>query len=165
MAKYIIELEDEPYMREDEVNYYTCKSARWYKLGETIINRLTPYTEPDKEPTVNEAWDFVKALYGLSDEELYEIFPNGCPYEMTYSEAKAKYDAWKQKKEEVRVGDEVMYHGTKYVVFRKLLMSNVLYMEGLNSHPQTTIFSSNEVTKTGRHFDEVEKLLKKMEEA
>lgn len=45
--KYIIELEDEPYMREDGVNYYTCKSARWYKLGETIINRLTPYTEPD----------------------------------------------------------------------------------------------------------------------
>ena len=45
--KYIIEFEDEPYMREDGVDYYTCKSARWYKLGDTIINRLEPYTEPD----------------------------------------------------------------------------------------------------------------------
>ena len=73
--KYIIEFEDEPYMREDGVDYYTCKSARWYKLSETIINRLTPYTEPDRKDIEDEVWDFLDFLFtGMNSEERYECF-------------------------------------------------------------------------------------------
>ena len=49
MAKYVIELDDEPCMREDGYNFYTCKTVPWWSISDMIINRLTPYTEPDDD--------------------------------------------------------------------------------------------------------------------
>lgn len=135
-----------------------CVAARSY-----IIPDLTPYTELDKESTVNEVWDFVKALYGLSDEELYEIFPNGYPYEITCSEAKAKYEAWKREKNEIQIGDEVKIKDLedKGIVTSVLATRcDVLWFDGTVS--EDVLMS--ELYKTGRHFDEVEELLKKMRE-
>ena len=60
--KYIIEFEDESYMREDEVDYYTCKSTSWYKLGDTIINRLTPYTKSDRKIIFDKLEELLKKV-------------------------------------------------------------------------------------------------------
>lgn len=189
--KYIIELEDEPYMREDGVNYYTCKSARWYKLGETIINRLTPYTEPDLNPLVdeavetieNEVWEFAssiicpsdcgikdsihkdcKEIFGLDSWELRGIFTN-----YSYQEAKAKHEAWLKQKEEIRVGDEV----TIEMAFGNGLDNNMkaVALDQTATGEEWCVLTENgcvethdeeDLYKTGRHFPEVAELLKKM---
>lgn len=165
MAKYIIEFEDEPCMREDGVDYYTCKSARWYKPGETVINRLTPYTAPDREAIENEVWDFVsKLVWSFGDKEILGMGIAHAVRDMTYQEAKAKYEEWKNQKEEIRVGDEVEISGTIGIVTR------VPYLDEERVHyiaKSGTVYCNNayaEIKKTGRHFDGVEELLKKMGE-
>lgn len=127
-----------------------------------VINRLTPYTEPDREAIENEVWDFVNTVYGLSDEELYEIFCDGNYCEHSYQEAKAKYEAWKKQKDEVHVGDEVKCYDTNGVVVGIDTASedsgvNVVCRDG-----STGYIGMADVTKTGRHFDEVDELLRKM---
>lgn len=161
MAKYIIELEDEPYMREDGVNYYTCKSARWYKLGETIINRLTPYTEPDREDIEDEVWSFAWKIFIMDIREFAEIFDDdGCPSD--YREAKAKYDAWKKSKEEVHVGDEVEDDdGTRGIVF-DIIGTDLLGVCWEEERVSHFFWPKSYCRKTGRHFDEVDRLLERM---
>ena len=46
--KYIIELEDEPCMREDGLNFYKCIQVPWYQMSDSVIKRLTPY-EPERK--------------------------------------------------------------------------------------------------------------------
>ena len=166
MAKYIVELEDEPYMREDGVNYYTCKSARWYKLGETIINRLTPYTDPDRKAIENEVWEFASMLMNMHPDVAEDIYWSmnggkgiGVAAEMTYQEAKSKYEAWKKEKEEIHVGDEVEDNdGTRGIVFgidgTDLL--GVCWEDERMSH---FFWPKTYCRKTGRHFSEAERLL------
>ena len=158
--KYIIELEDEPYMREDGVNYYTCKSARWYKLGETIINRLTPYTEPDREAIENEVWEFAKGLLNYTDDD-WEAITNMLLLDVPYHEAKAKYDAWKKQKDEIHVGDEiVLYENVKMVVTQ---VDHGTSIQGVDENGECyECVECNAVKKTGRHFTEIEELLKKL---
>lgn len=165
MAKYIVELEDEPYMREDGVNYYTCKSARWYKLGETIINRLTPYTEPDRKAIEDEVWSFAWKIFNMDFGEYAKLFDdNECPSD--YRETKAKYEEWKkQKEEEIHVGDEVFIkgdpHKEKAIVLR-------LYQPKMYKPVSDVLWADGSVEKTVlveklmcayRHFDEVDELL------
>ena len=169
--KYIIEFEDEPYMREGEEKYYTCKSARWFKLEETIINKLTPFTEPNREAIEDEVWKFAKKIgsfNGLAKHELDECFGHTTiqgvmtTYD-TYREAKREYEKWKKSKEKIRVGDEVIIKsdGVKGVVLDEDLCGEFF------------VFTENECCetyrkihfeKTGRHFPEVAELLKKMRE-
>jgi len=172
MAKYIIEFEDEPSMREDGVNYYTCKSARWYNLGDTIINRLEPYTEPDRKAIEDEVWWFTEKLSRMKYEEIRDCFGIGYEGEfdvlscLTYSEAKAKHEAWKKQKDEIRVGDEVIPLDTRYdtMVVTKLWASKGGggRVDAMAGDGKTYNFLKSDINKTGRHFDEVEELLKKM---
>ena len=53
--KYIIELE-EPEMF-DERKYYQCSQMPWWAVSESIVENLTPYTEPDLEQVRKEAYD------------------------------------------------------------------------------------------------------------
>ena len=163
--KYIIEFEDEPYMREDGVNYYTCKSARWYKLEETIIKRLEPYTEPDREDLEDEVWSFAWKIFSMDMGEYAGIFDDkGCPSD--YREAKAKYGKWLKQRDEIHVGDEVLPSDTKFDV----MVVTRLWKDDYDSDCVDTIgydgriysFLENRVLKTGRHFPEVAELLEKM---
>ena len=164
--KYIIELEDEPCMREDGVNYYTCKSARWYKLGETVINRLTPYTEPDREAIENETWELAERIADMSYDDFISCFEGETEeyvYGLPYHEVKAKYDAWKKRKDEIRVGDEVIYNGDRVVVTDIFLQDITrLWIEGVTSSGKTVEALESDIKKTGRHFPEVEELLNKL---
>lgn len=167
MAKYIIDVPDDgqcqyKYNEDTKELKFPCPriDPNSFMGLDIVLTGATPYTEPDKEPTVNEAWDFVKALYGLSDEELYEIFPNGCPYEMAYSEAKAKYEAWRKQKNEIHVGDEVRHTLTSAIgVVTQIKDLTIMWEDGSAGADR-----GEHIEKTGRRFDEVEDLLKKMEE-
>lgn len=117
--KYIIEFEDEPYMREDGIDYYTCKSARWYKLGDTIINRLAPYTEPDRKAIEDEVWGFAWEVLQLDLPVFREIF--GCDTDkMDYRDYKSKYEAWLKQKDEKETSEleEVVALANKLGVHR-----------------------------------------------
>lgn len=101
MAKYIIDIPDTGYVSEEDGQLYVpLKSTdcdvsinpAWLVTG----YHCEPYTEPDRE--ADEMWDFVNTVYGLSDEELYEIFDDGNYCDHSYQEAKAKYEAWKKRK-------------------------------------------------------------------
>lgn len=108
--KYIVELEDEPCMRENGVNYYTCKSAPWYNLGETVINRLTPYTEPDRKAIEDETWELAERIADMSYDDFISCFEGETEeyvYGLPYHEVKAKYEEWKKQKEDEATMKEV----------------------------------------------------------
>ena len=163
--KYIIEIEDEPYMREDGVNYYTCKSARWYKLSETIINRLIPYTKPDRKAIENEVWGFVRTVTDMTEAQRIQCFGSAtCDLDdyLTYQEAKSKYKAWlKNEINILNIGDEVWNDemSCKGVV---LTVCDTGIVDVLWSDRDIECVFYKKVHKTGRHFLEVAELLEKM---
>lgn len=166
--KYIIEFEDEPSMREYGVNYYTCKSARWYNLGDTIINRLEPYTEPDRKAIEDEVWELAKKLISMSGNEVSDMIGyttnfGEVMYNMTYQEAKARYEEWKQK-EEIEVGDELKDDENIRAVVLDILDADYESYEVITENGIVDEWQKGIVIKTGRHFPEVTELLKKMRE-
>lgn len=116
MAKYVIELDDEPCMRENGYNFYTCKTVPWWSISDMIINRLTPYTEPDRktiEDAQEEAWKMAsKCLWTITNSQSRVIFGMDgvyVPRDLSYQEAKARYETWEKQKDEIHVGCEVYY--------------------------------------------------------
>ncbi len=173
--KYIIEFEDEPYMREDGVDYYTCKSAPWYLLGETIINRLTPYTEPDRKAIEDEVWEFVRMFSCLGNCAISEIGddenttdPLALVEKYSYQQVKSKYEAWLKQAKELHVGDEVIPIDVNY----DTMIVTRIWVDDYSSDCVDTMgldgsicsFLTSNVKKTGRHFNEVAELLEKMRE-
>ena len=193
MAKYIVNLPDEilefmndkfNFFIEPEVKVGECRHYK-VRLDDTEI---TPYTEPDRKAIdlqhahdienvarmnyskgAEDAWEFVNTLYGLSDEELYEIFDDGNYCEHSYQEAKAKYEEWKKQKAEIRVGDEVEYYCGKNIRFvvcgiYKGIAYGFKYCTGFGCLDMGDYCKIDELKKTGRHYDSVEKLLEEMRE-
>jgi len=81
---------------------------------------------------------------------------------LTYQEAKAKYDAWKAEREKIRVGDEVTAtNGTwKGIVMNIDDTDDLTIMD--SSGQSCNGYKKKYFRKTGRHFNEVAELLKKM---
>lgn len=124
---------------------------------------IEPYTEPDKEQIENEVWDFVsKFVWSFGDKEILGMGIAHAVRDMTYQEAKSKYDAWKKQKDKIRVGDEVVYHGNKYVV--GYVGADQVYHIIDQNWIRVVVQGDYQIFKTGRHFPEVEELLKKMRE-
>ena len=134
--------------------------------------QLNQYTEPDRKAIEDEVWKIARLIAlevgdgGLSPDDLYECYKSSNIQEVmkihSYQEAKAKYDKWEKEKEQIRVGDEVtLYDNVKLVV----VTIDGTSAQGIDENGECyeSIFL-NELTKTGRHFDEVEELLKKMRE-
>lgn len=106
-----------------------------------------------------------KEIFNKEGWEIRSIFKD-----LSYQEAKAKYESWKRKKEEIRVGDEVVYaddpNKEKAIVLRLYqpkqykTLADILCEDGT---VEKMIVVEN-LACTGRHFDEVEELLKKMRE-
>ena len=157
-----------------------CVAARSY-----IIPDLTPYTEPDRKAVdlqyahdienvarmnynegAKDAWEFARAINYLEYDDFVSCFggkTEEAVYELSYSEVKAEYEAWKKQKDEIRVGDEVIYNSrTRAVVLEP--ETEKKYGEIFTSEGSTIVVSHDDLEKTGRHFDEVEELLKKMKE-
>lgn len=160
MTKYIVDLPDA----------YTSKSAL---LGDVLSIpiileggkrygiptgiKLESCTEPDedeiRQKVENEVWELHKNI-------MYDTKYKG-GLEPTYQEAKAKYEAW--SKQNIRKGDEVIYNSrTKAIVL--IPETKERYGTILTSEFDTIVVSHDELEKTGRHFEDVFELLKKMEE-
>ena len=167
MAKYIIDIANDDYL----VSLHGVGSCSFKKVTD-----LKPYTEPDREAIENEVWEFARKLThpsngGLYENEKKEIFDrrnsDSVLIGMSYQEAKAKYEAWKREKDKICVGDEVVYSllegGTcKFVVLG--ISGDKAY--GFKYPGEYDDFDEycgiDFLTKTGRHFSEVEKLLEEM---
>ena len=164
--KYIIEFEDEYSMNEGGMKYHQCKQVPYWSVSHGIIKNLTPYTEPDRNVIEDEVWEFVKKIECLTigeTEDCFDIEYDGIPFVanmFSYQEAKAKYDAWKKEKEEIRVGDEVKHRGRNYVV--GYVGADKVYHLIDENWLRTVVQGGYQLIKTGRHFPEVAELLEKM---
>ena len=138
------------------------------------------YTEPDQKAIEDEVWSLAKEIaYCMSlqecidtgmlhDDDIYDS-ASGVLEKLTYQEAKAKYDAWKKKRERICVGDEVEYDGCGEKV--RFIVTGI---KDSTAYGFRQIYEYEDVSdvgeycdidmliKTGRHFDEIEELLKKM---
>ena len=101
---------------------------------------------------------YTEKFLGIPSHKARAIFKD-----LSYQEVKAKYQEWKKQKDEIRVGDEVEYVEDH----RKKIVVTSTYSDGwfdaIDSNGYLYI-KRNPVMwkKTGRHFDGVEELLKKM---
>ena len=154
------------------------------ETGQAYYN-IAPYTEPNKDNAMwmdgyekgveagrNDAWEFARKVecMGIGEiEEAFDIHRENAMYpfnQMSYKEAKRKYEAWKKSKEEIRVGDEIKIKGNS--------CANAVVI-GMDDYDLYIVWKSGETdriepperkqwVKTGRHFKEVEELLKKITE-
>ena len=163
--KYIIEFEDEYSMNEGGMKYHQCKQVPYWSVSHGIIKKLTPYTEPDRKAIEDEVWGLANYMGRMSLTERDLCFGFPLPQEVTmnlsYNEAKSKYEAWMKQKDEIHVGDEVtprdgIWKGVVVDVYDGYL--TIMGNKGISAGGYKSKFFS----KTGRHFPEVAELLEKM---
>lgn len=183
--KYIIDIEDE-YTKDWVTETPMCKKLcmpisvpnrqRTYHVVTGF--KLEPYTEPDRkaiEDAQGEAWELARKIANMRHEEFskcFDVTDDYCEFNimdiMSYSEAKSKYEAWKKQKDEVHVGDEVIPTDTQYdtMIVTRIWMDDHSRdcLDTLGLDGCICSFLTSNVKKTGRHFDEIEELLKKMRE-
>ena len=168
MAKYIVDLPDA----------YTSKSALLgdilsipiyleggKRYGVPTGIKLAPYTEPDSKAIEDEIWELADYMCRMDVQERDLCFGFQSTTEVTANlscqEAKSKFEAWTKQKDEICVGDEVIYNSrTRAVVLKPETKEK--YGTILTSEFDTIVVTHDELEKTGRHFPEITELLKKM---
>lgn len=151
--KYIIDLPEE---------FAEATKEYWDK---TVGTQLEPYTEPGS--IEDEVWKFLIFLVDEMDsDDKYECFGISSSYAivstMSYQEAKTKYKAWMKQKNEIHVGDELKDDGNIRAVVLDILDADYESYEVFTENGIVDEWQKGIVVKTGRHFDEVEGLLKKI---
>jgi len=160
--KYIVDIPSELVLKDDG---YSFNDGNSYCITGNL-SKLTPYIEPDRKAIEDEVWDFIKEIECLTRgeaEDCFDVEYDGIPFVanmFSYQEAKAKYDAWKKEKEEIRVGDEVKHRGLNYVV--GYVGADQVYHLIDKNWLRTVVQGGYQLIKTGRHFPEVAELLEKM---
>ena len=166
MAKYIIDIPDDT----------TCINALKYKDSKCVAARsyifpdLIPYTEPDRKAVEDEVWEFASMLMNMHPDVAEDIYWSmnggkgiGVAAEMTYQDAKARYDAWKAEKDKICVGDEVTEENG---IWKGIVMNiddtydDLTIMD--SSGQSCNGYKKKYFRKTGNHFDAIAELLKKM---
>lgn len=162
--KYIIEFEDEYSMNEGGMKYHQCKQVPYWSVSHGIIKNLTPYTEPDRKAIEDEVWKLADTIHGMIIQDKMSCFgfslTSAVTSNLSYQEAKAKYEAWFKQKDEIRVGDEVKHRGRNYVV--GYVGADKVYHLIDENWLRTVVQGGYQLIKTGRHFPEVAQLLDKM---
>ena len=188
--KYIIELEDTPISVKDShtgeaYDVYKAKEFRSLVFDMNGLQKLERY---DRRAGVHEAYERGKAYQEEQDKEKIKkaYFDGvtegrqqaeehdgcqGCYYEPCGEDeepcrsCKYRYASqYRRSDDEIRVGDEVVVNGLTGVVMRLDEKGNVdrYFTSDGRTFGNISGFQNNEVIKTGRHFPEVEKLLKEM---
>ena len=173
MAKYIIELEDEPMVanssHQEVDELWKAKGFNSLVFDKCGLDKLAPYTELDRSVIEDEVWEFAKELISMSENEVSDMM--GCMtnfgevmYNVPYQEAKAKYEAWKAEREQIRVGDEIVLNeNEKMVVTRVTQVDHETFIQGVDENGECfECIEYNAVKKTDKHFPEVVELLKKI---
>lgn len=153
--KYIIDLPEE---------FAEATKEYWNK---TVGMPLEPYVE--SSGIEDEVWKFLVFLIDEMDStEKYECFGISSSYAivstMSYQEAKTKYEAWVKRKNEIKVGDELKDDGNIRAIVLDILDADYESYEVFTENGIVDEWQKGIVVKTGRHFDEVEELLKKIRE-
>ena len=153
--KYIIDLPEE---------FAEATKEYWEK---TVGMQLEPYTEFDCRKSIeDEVWELANYMGRMSLTERDLCFGFPLPQEVTmnlsYQEAKAKYEEWLKQKDEIKVGDEYCDADEVFVVtnVNNSDIVSVIFTDG--SVDELFKKELRECKKTGRHFDEVEELLRKI---
>ena len=153
-------------LEKEDDKYTLCYCE---KCGQIFVMEIAKtHTEPDRKAIEDEVWEFARKVecMGIGEiEEAFDIHRENAMYpfnQMSYQEAKAKYEEWKKQKDEIRVGDEVALQdgNFKYVVMG--FHFNTAYL--LASDGSVSKFPVSKLKKLNRHFNETEELLKKMRE-
>lgn len=170
--KFIVEVDgvNTPPANSGAVNLYRIKDLNYCLWAENSL--VLPEKQLEKLAKVNDLKDEVEEAYkkGLNDawEAAREIcagrfagkIDTGHILNFTATEALDKIKAYEEEKSKIRVGDEVevIDFGCEAVVTcidKHLKSVFVLYTDG-----STDEFTDRtKLRKTGRHFDEVEKLI------
>ena len=120
MAKYIIEIPDEH--ESDYIAETPFGKRLFFPLRITDVTYSLPthlqveeYTDDNREEIENEVWGFASHLINVSPSVTEDIYWSmnggkgiGVAVEMTYQEAKARYDSWKQEKEDETIKQKVI---------------------------------------------------------
>lgn len=168
MGKYIIDVPDEGKYRLGQEYIFANNGER--VVVSCNLADLTPYTEPDRKAIEDEVWDFASMLMNMHHDVAEDIYWSmnggkgiGVAAEMTYQEAKEMYDTWKNKKEQICVGDEVETEsGNKACVLYE--NPDETYMFVFKADGTAAWWSKYAIHKTGKNHPEVAELLKKMRE-
>ena len=117
--KYIIEIEEEPFESPgSEQRLWKSTEFNSLVFDKTGLEKLTPYDESAAEQRgQEEAWELACVIGkrinkgGLSDLEIEDIFgvnSHHAVFEMTYSEARERYEAWKKQKNDKQNREKVI---------------------------------------------------------
>lgn len=167
MRKYIIEIEDDPFIRYEcfpgEEKLYIAKGFKSLVFNQNDLDKLTPYDESAAELRgAEKAWELAKKISIMPDEAKKEVWGtdkyNTINLGYSYAEAAEKYELWQKEKNEIKVGDEV----SDCTVTGVIVGIRGDYFRILFSNGATHFMSNREFKKTGRHFSEVADLLKKI---
>ena len=167
MPKYIIDIPEDRVTSDGKLRFMACIDsplANWIYTG--------IFAEPfDRKAIEDEVWKFAKKIgsfNGLTKNELDECFGHTTiqgvmtTYD-TYQEAKREYEKWKKSKDEIHVGDEVRDNDLDDIGVVTYVDDScycILWSSGVVSEDVPL----GELHKTGRHFDDIADLLKKMKE-
>lgn len=165
--KYIIEIENEPFGRNDDPviphgmdELYRAKGFKSLVFDKNGLDKLIPYTEPDRKAIEDEVWGFAWEVLQLDLTVFREIFGYDTD-KMDYRDYKSKYEAWKEK-DVIHVGDEIISVEDDVKAFM-LDCADYESIYVMTEHGCVERWKDlTEVKKTGRTFPEVAELLQKM---
>lgn len=172
MKKYIavLEIEDDEEIVDAKVTYFYSNNGMTYKATEKMELKEESEDAMNKtyEDGLNEAWELARKIVclpvdgGKNVEWLEDTFGTArTDYILRNYSAYEAIDAV-ETYEKLKVGDEVKYIGSVGVVIENYSEDQVMLMW---SNGTTAIgIPKKDVTKTGRHFPQIEEVLKQMKE-
>ena len=175
--KYIIDIPDGTvYGYDENKEILIFQEKDFIEVSEVsnliYLPNVIPYEESDCKAIEDEVWEFATTCTKMDGSDSVDVFGGFSVDSFTkysYQEAKAKYEAWK-KKDEIRIGDEVVYaddpNKEKAIVLRLYQPKQYRTLADILCEDGTVVKMVNveSLAWTGRHFDEVEELLKKIKE-
>ena len=175
--KYIIDLPDKEireYVLEDRLTIPIQVGITKDCLSFDTGLKITQYDESDIEHArkegQDETWELAREI-AFNRGNIREILlPNQpdsicCVFDkFSYAEAREKYEAWKKQKDEIKIGDEVIFeNGSRFIVYNIFgdgSLCGVGYTNIGKQRPWSNVDPTH-VTK-GRHFPEVAEALEKL---
>lgn len=192
MSKYIIEIEEEPYVRRGENALYRAKGFNSLVFDQFGLDKLTPIdkaldeayqkgfevgqheaTTLEYQRGLDDAWGFASHLAYVSDSVTNSIYisANGgkgllVAFGMTYEEAKKQYDEYFDKKQkadaEIKVGDEVTPKSNDSNWLGVVVGVDDTNAMVMTRDGYTAMYRLEILKKTDKHFTQVAELLKAM---
>lgn len=174
MKKYIavLEIEDNEEIIDAKISYIYSYNGRNYKATERMELKEESEDAKDKtyEEGLNEAWELARDIIAMPNSEnksligvRYNALGNDALYDIIRNYSASEIIKMIKEYEEIIVGDEVTNEEEwKGVV--TWINPNGEYMEVILEDGTTIQWKKTSFKKTGRHFPQIEEVLKQMKE-